>query len=104
MVHFGRAEIVTVTLLCNKPACRKTPESGVDHKLDSRLSFFISLFFFFFVLLIHGAVKLRFPIGLYKRRLLIGLCLFQIESCVSSFLSGFWEITKIDGQRYREKI
>lgn len=76
MVHFGRAEIVTVTLLCNKPACRKTPESGVDHKLASRHSFFILLFF---LLLIHCAVKLRFPIS-------------------------FGEITNIDGQRYQEKI
>lgn len=45
MVHFGRAEIVTVTLLCNKPACRKTPESGVNHKRAFLHSCFVLLFF-----------------------------------------------------------
>lgn len=37
MVNFGRAEIVTVTLLCNKPACRKPPEAGLDHRIVSAL-------------------------------------------------------------------
>jgi len=37
MVHLGRAEIVTVTLLCNKPACRKQPEAVVHHRILSAL-------------------------------------------------------------------
>lgn len=37
MVNFGRAEIVTVTLLCNKPACRKPPDTGVNHRVLSAL-------------------------------------------------------------------
>lgn len=36
-VHFGRAEIVTVTLLCNKPACRKPPDTGGTPELSQEL-------------------------------------------------------------------
>lgn len=42
MVNFGRAEIVTVILLCNKPACRNPTETGVDHRVVSALRVFVA--------------------------------------------------------------